>query len=66
MSAKSKDLNIKEKKIIKLAKIAFNKALAEFYYSPLNNPNYVFDYTHLEGFYIDPEHRWQRLYQNIE
>ncbi|UCC18818.1 MAG: VWA domain-containing protein [Promethearchaeota archaeon] len=49
----------KEKKIIELAKIAWNKTLKEFYYPPLNEPNYVFDYTHLEGFYIDPDHRWQ-------
>jgi hypothetical protein len=59
MRAKMRDLNIKEKKIIKLAKIAFNKALAEFYFPPLSEPNYVFDYTHLEGFYIDPENKWQ-------
>ena len=59
MRAKIRDLNIKENKIIKLAKIAFNKALAEFYFPPLNKPNYVFDYTHLEGFYIDPENKWQ-------
>jgi len=49
----------KEKKTIELAKIAWNKTLKEFYYPPLNEPNYVFDYTHLEGFYIDPDHRWQ-------
>ncbi|MFX1309119.1 MAG: hypothetical protein ACFE8C_05415 [Promethearchaeota archaeon] len=49
----------KEKKTIELAKIAWSKTLKEFYYPPLNEPNYVFDYTHLEGFYIDPEHRWQ-------
>ena len=59
MRAKNRDLNSKEKKIIKLAKIAFNKALAEFYFPPLNEPNYIFDYTHLEGFYIDPDHKWQ-------
>ena len=59
MSAKSRDLNIKENSIRKLAKIAFNKALAEFYYPPLNEPNFVFDYTHSEGFYIDPENQWE-------
>ncbi|MFX1574397.1 MAG: hypothetical protein ACFFB0_16780 [Promethearchaeota archaeon] len=59
MKAKNRELNSKEKKIKKLAKIAFSKALAEFYYPPLSEPNYVFDYTHLEGFYIDPEHKWQ-------
>lgn len=54
-----KELGAKQEKIIELAKIAFNKALAEFYFPPLNEPNYIFDYTHLEGFYIDPEHKWQ-------
>ncbi|MFX0039347.1 MAG: hypothetical protein ACFFCY_07035 [Promethearchaeota archaeon] len=49
----------KEKKAIELANIAWSQTLKEFYYPPLNDPNYVFDYTHLEGFYIDPEHRWQ-------
>jgi len=52
-------LTEKEKKIIKFAKIAWSKALKEFYYPPLNEPLYVFDYTHLEGFYIDPENKWQ-------
>jgi len=55
----NKELTEKEKKIIKLASIAWSKTLKEFYYPPLNEPNYIFDYTHLEGFYIDPEHRWQ-------
>ena len=49
MSSKSRDLNIKENTIKKLAKIAFNKALAEFYYPPLNEPNFIFDYPHSEG-----------------
>jgi len=55
----NKELTEKEKKTIELASIAWSKTLKEFYYPPLNDPNYVFDYTHLEGFYIDPEHRWQ-------
>jgi len=54
-----KELNEKEKKILGLAKVAWNKTLKEFYYPPLNEPRFVFDYTHSEGFYIDPEHRWQ-------
>ena len=53
------ELTEKEKKTIEFAKIAWSKALKEFYYPPLNEPNYVFDYTHLEGFYIDPENKWQ-------
>ncbi|MFX0037135.1 MAG: hypothetical protein ACFE9I_16005, partial [Candidatus Hermodarchaeota archaeon] len=54
-----KELTEREWNLINLAKIAWSKALKEFYYPPLNEPNYVFDYTHLEGFYIDPENRWQ-------
>ncbi len=49
----------KEKKLKELAKESWGKTLREFYFPPLNEPNYVFDYTHLEGFYIDPEHKWQ-------
>ncbi len=60
MRDKDEDLNNKEKRIIELAKIGFYKALAEYFFTPpLNEPNYIFDYTHLEGFYIDPEHKWQ-------
>ena len=60
MRDKDEDLNNKEKRIIELAKIGFYKALAEYFFTPpLNEPNYLFDYTHLEGFYIDPEHKWQ-------
>lgn len=54
-----KELNEKEKKILKFAKIAWQKTLKEFYFPPLNEPRYIFDYTLLEGFYIDPEHKWQ-------
>ena len=57
--ATKKELEEKERAIVKLAKIAWAKTLQEFYYPPLNDPNYVFDYTHLEGFYIDPDHLWQ-------
>ena len=59
MRTKTRSLSNKEKNMIELAKIAFNRALADFYFPPLNEPNYVFDYTHLEGFYIDPENQWQ-------
>jgi len=54
-----KELEEKEKEIIELAKIAWNFAIKEFYYPPLNEPIYVFDYTRQEGFYIDPANRWQ-------
>jgi len=54
-----KEFTNNENKMIELANIAWSNALKEFYYPPLSEPNYVFDYTHLEGFYIDPEHKWQ-------
>jgi len=58
---KQNDDLIKEKelKLIKLAKEGWNKSIEEYYYPPLNQPNFIFDYTHYEGFYIDPEHKWQ-------
>ncbi|MFX1443631.1 MAG: hypothetical protein ACFFHV_09480, partial [Promethearchaeota archaeon] len=49
----------KDKKIINLAQMAWGKTLREFYYPPLEQPKFVFDYTHKEGFYIDPDHKWQ-------
>jgi len=54
-----KNLKQKEKELLELAHIAWNKTLKEYYYPPLNEPNFVFDYTHKEGFYIDPDHQWQ-------
>ncbi|MFX1390269.1 MAG: hypothetical protein ACFE9Z_09425 [Promethearchaeota archaeon] len=54
-----KSITDKEKYLKELAKIAWNRALKEFFFPPLNDPNYVFDYTLLEGFYIDPEQQWQ-------
>jgi hypothetical protein len=49
----------KEAKLIQLAKKGWQKSLDEFYYPPLNQPNFIFDYTHQEGFYIDPNKKWQ-------
>lgn len=54
-----KDLEQNEKEIIELARIAWNYTIKEFYYPPLNEPIYVFDYTRQEGFYIDLVNRWQ-------
>ena len=51
--------NIKEERLKAFAKMAWNRAINDFYFPPLNEPRYVFDYTHLEGFYIDPENKWQ-------
>ncbi|TXT56392.1 MAG: hypothetical protein BAJALOKI2v1_560009 [Promethearchaeota archaeon] len=53
------ELNHKEKKLIQFAKSAWDRTLQEFYFPPLSEPNYVFDYTHKESFYIDPHHQWQ-------
>ena len=54
-----KDLNQKELHLIKLAKQAWDKTQRVFYYPPLDLPNFVFDYTHLEGFYIEPQNKWK-------
>lgn len=48
-----------EDKLIELARKGWNRALKEYYYPPLNEPNFLFDYTHREGFYIDPGDMWQ-------
>ena len=58
-SKTTKELTFKQKKLIDLAKIAWAQTLKEFYFPPLSEPNYIFDYSHLEGFYIDPEDKWQ-------
>ena len=50
-----KVLASKEKRLITYAKEAWNKTLKDFYYPPLEEPNFVFDYSHREGFYIDPD-----------
>ena len=49
----------KEKRLIKCAKEAWSKTLKEFYFPPLDTPNFVFDYSHKEGFYIDPDNQWK-------
>ncbi len=57
---RKKDLKEKEKKIRELARVAWGMTCKEFYVElVLNEPNFVFDYTHKEGFYIDPERKWQ-------
>lgn len=53
------ELTPKENRLINFAKKAWNKAIKVFYFPPLNEPRYIFNYTHLEGFYIDPENKWQ-------
>lgn len=49
----------KEEKLIRLAQTAWQKTLKEFYFPPLNEPTFIFDYSQKEGFYIDPDRRWQ-------
>ena len=58
-SAPKKDLDQKELHIIELAKIAWAKTQSELFFPPLDIPNFIFDYSNLEGFYIDPQHKWQ-------
>lgn len=55
----SKEIDGQQTKLIEYAKRAWDQTLQEFYFPPLKEPNYVFDYTHKEGFYIDPNHQWQ-------
>jgi hypothetical protein len=59
IKATKEELTSKQGNLIKLAKEAWTRVLEEFYFPPLNEPRYVFDYTHLEGFYIDPGNKWQ-------
>lgn len=51
-------LNDDQKQLLKFARLAWAKTCKEFYYPPLNEPRYIFDYSRKEGFYIDPL-RWQ-------
>ncbi len=61
MTTNSQKDYIKEQegKLIQLAKKGWNNSLREFYYPPLNEPNFIFDYIRQEGFYIDPHKKWQ-------
>ena len=54
-----KELNQKEQHLIDLAKIAWDKTQRDFFFPPLDLPTFVFDYTHLEGFYIDSQNKWK-------
>lgn len=48
-----------EEKLRDLAGIAWSKALEEYFFPPLSIPNFKFDYTRIEGFYIDISEQWQ-------
>jgi hypothetical protein len=54
-----KRLNQKELHMIELAKTAWFKTQKDFFFPPLDLPNFIFDYTNLEGFYIDPQDKWK-------
>ena len=58
-SVTKKDLNQKELHIIELAKIAWTKTQRDFFFPPLDLPNFIFDYSNLEGFYIDLQDKWK-------
>ena len=55
----TKDLNLKEQHLIELAKKAWDVTQKTFYFPPLDLPRFIFDYTFLEGFYIDPHNKWK-------
>jgi len=44
--------------LIELARIGWNLTLRDFYYPPLDVPNFIYNYSNLEGFYIDPQNKW--------
>ncbi len=54
-----KQLLQNEEKLRNLAGIAWSKALEEYFFPPLSIPNFKFDYTRIEGFYIDISEQWQ-------
>ena len=58
-SAPKKNLTLKEQHVIELAKIAWSRSQKDFFFPPLDIPNFIFDYSNLEGFYIDPQDKWK-------
>ena len=56
MELKSKEL---EREIREYAREAWVIGIEAFYFPPLEEPNYIFDYTKKEGFFIDPENKWK-------
>ncbi len=59
ISAPKKVLTLKEQHIVELAKIAWSRTQKEFFFPPLDMPNFIFEYSNLEGFYIDPQDKWK-------
>ena len=58
-SAPKKNLTLKEQHVIELAKTAWSRSQKDFFFPPLDIPNFIFDYSNLEGFYIDPQDKWK-------
>jgi hypothetical protein len=52
------NLNENERHLIELARKGWYLTFKEFYYPPLNEPSFIYDYSNLEGFYIDPQDKW--------
>lgn len=58
-SVPKKNLTLREQHVLELAKTAWSKTQKEFFFPPLDLPNFIFDYSNLEGFYIDPHDKWK-------
>ncbi|MHA1704934.1 MAG: hypothetical protein ACTSUX_02510 [Promethearchaeota archaeon] len=52
-------MKLNEKNLIKFAREGWSKAIQAYYFPPLDEPRYVFDYSLAEGFYIDPNANWR-------
>ena len=39
------NFNTKEERLKKFAQVAWNKAMRELFFPPLNEPHYIFDYS---------------------
>ena len=50
---------LNEKNLIKFAREGWSKAIQAYFFPPLEEPQYVFDYSLAEGFYIDPNANWR-------
>lgn len=58
-NVQKKALTQKEQHVIEFAKAAWSKTQQDFFFPPLDEPNFIFDYSNLEGFYIDPQDKWK-------
>ncbi|MFX1238161.1 MAG: hypothetical protein ACFFAS_17695 [Promethearchaeota archaeon] len=55
---KKKEAIEQEKKKVKLARNAWALVMEELYFPPLEEPEYIFDYSLKKGFFIDPNNKW--------